>query len=146
MDAGGNLHVVWSAPAKVGNPISYTVSTDHGKSWRTPIPLNPGKVGLAPWVVGGKAGQAAVAWLGSNDPKAKASTIAPYWFSYAKIKLTKTGAIVSTGNTTKQPLFEGKQVVPEFEMIQMDRNGKLHLGMSIYLRAGKWAVYSQSER
>jgi hypothetical protein len=146
MDAGGNLHVVWSARAKVGNPISYTVSTDHGKTWRTPIPLNPGKVGLAPWIVGGKPGQAAVAWLGSNDPKAKSSVIAPYWFSYAKIKLTKTGAIVSTGNTTKEPLFEGKQTVPEFEMLQIDRNGKLHLGMSIFKAAGKWAVYSQNER
>jgi hypothetical protein len=146
MDAGGNLHVVWSAPAKVGNPISYTASTDHGKTWRPPIALNPGKVGLAPWIVGGKAGQAAVAWLGSDDPKAKASGIAPYWFSYAKIKLTRTGAIVSTGNTTKQPLFEGKQTVPEFEMIQLDKKGKLHLGMSIFSKPGKWAVYSQSER
>ena len=146
MDDGGNLHVVWSARAKVGNPISYTVSTDHGKTWRTPIPLNPGKVGLAPWVVGGKAGQAAIAWLGSDDPKASEKTVAPYWFSYAKITLTRTGAIVRTGNTTKEPLFEGKQIVPEFEMIQRDRDGKLHLGMSIYLRAGKWAVYSQSER
>ena len=146
LDAGGNLHVVWSAPAKVGNPISYTVSTDGGKSWRKPIELNPGKVGLAPWIVGGKAGQAAVAWLGSNDPKAKASTVAPYWFSWAKIKLTKTGAIVATGNTTKEPLFEGKQTVPEFEMVQLDRDGKLHLGMSIFKTSGKWAVYSQSER
>jgi hypothetical protein len=146
MDAGGNLHVVWSARAKVGNPISYTVSTDHGKTWRKPIPLNPGKVGLAPWVVGGTSGQAAVAWLGSDDPKATAGRIADYWFSYAKIKLTKTGALVATGNTTKEPLFEGKQTVPEFEMVRLDRNGKLHLGMSIYLAAGKWSVFSQNER
>jgi hypothetical protein len=146
MDAGGSLHVVWSAPAKVGNPISYTASTDHGLTWRAPIALNPGKVGLAPWIVGGKPGYAAVAWLGSPDPKATATTIAPYFFSWAKIRLTKRGAIVSTGNTTKEPLFEGKQTVPEFEMIQLDRSGKLHIGMSIYKSAGKWAVYTQHER
>jgi hypothetical protein len=146
MDAGGGLHVVWSAPAKIGNPISYTASTDHGLTWRPPIALNPGTVGLAPWVVGGKAGQAAVAWLGSPDPKAKAGTVADYYFSYAKIRLTPTGAIVQGGNTTKAPLFSGKQTVPEFEMVRLDARGKLHLGMSVYRTAGKWAVYSQSER
>jgi hypothetical protein len=146
MDAGGDLHVVWSAPAKVGNPVSYTASTDHGLTWRTPTSLNAGKVGLAPWIVGGKAGEAAVAWLGSDDPTAKASTVADYFFSWAKVRLTRSGTVVRTGNTTKQPLFTGKQVVPEFEMIRLDAKGKLHLGMSIYVAAGKWGVYAQSER
>jgi hypothetical protein len=31
-------------------------------------------------------------------------------------------------------------------MVRLDRNGKLHLGMSIYLAAGKWSVFSQNER
>jgi len=31
-------------------------------------------------------------------------------------------------------------------MLQLDRHGKLHLGMSVFLASGKWAVYSQSER
>jgi hypothetical protein len=146
MDAGGDLHVVWSAPAKVGNPVSYTASSDHGLTWRRPIALNPGKVGLAPWIAGGKAGEAAVAWLGSNDPKAKQTTVADYYFSWAKVRLTRNGAVVRTGNTTKEPVFTGKQVVPEFEMVRLDNKGRLHLGMSIYIAAGKWAVYSQSER
>jgi hypothetical protein len=150
MDAGGTLHVVWSAPAKVGNPISYTASTDGGKTWRTPIPLNPGRVGLAPWIVGGKAGEAAVAWLGSDDPKAKASTNADYWFSWARVKLPKSGQpVVRTGNTTEEPLFTGKQTVPEFEMLRLDSKGKMHLGMSVFKKTGKttgWAVYTQHER
>jgi hypothetical protein len=147
LDAGGTLHVVWSAPAKVGNPISYTASTDGGLTWRAPIELNPGKVGLAPWVVGGKAGEAAVAWLGSDDPKAKASTPADYFFSWARVRLPKKGApVVRTGNTTKEPIFSGKQTVPEFEMLRLDGKGKMHLGMSVFKKAGSWAVYTQSER
>jgi hypothetical protein len=145
MDAGGGLHVVWSAPAAVGNPVSYTASTDHGLTWRKPVALNPGKVGLAPWVVGGKAGQAAVVWLGSNNKAATETTVADYWFSWAKVRLTGNGLSVATGNTTKEPLFTGKQTVPEFEMVRLDGKGKLHLGMSIFKKAGTWAVYSQNE-
>ncbi|MCU1591006.1 MAG: BNR/Asp-box repeat protein [Frankiales bacterium] len=146
MDTGGGLHVVWSAPAAVGNPISYSASTDHGLTWSSPIALNPGKVGLAPWIVGGTPGQASVAWLGSPNPKATASTVADYYFSWAKVRLVAGRAVVATGDTTREPLFTGKQTVPEFEMVRRDRTGKLHLGMSVYKGAGKWAVYSQNER
>ena len=149
MDAGGDLHVVWSAPAASktgGNPVSYTASTDSGVTWRAPVDLNPGKVGLAPWVVGGRKGQAAVVWLGSPDPKATQTSISPYFFSWAKVRLAGSGVSVATGNTTRQPLFEGKQTNPEFEMVRMDRNGKLHLGMSVFRTAGTWSVYSRNER
>jgi hypothetical protein len=149
MDRGGDLHVVWSAPAGkpgAGNPISYTASTDHGLTWRAPIPLNPGKVGLAPWIVGGAKGQAAVAWLGSPDPKASETRVSPYFFSWAKVRLVGTGVSVATGDTTSTPLFTGKQTVPEFEMLRLDKSGKLHLGMSVFKKADTWAVYSQNER
>lgn len=148
MDTGGGLHVVWSAPATkpmVGNPVSYSASTDHGLTWRAPVALNPGKVGLAPWVVGGKKGQAAVVWLGTPDETATETTISPYFFSWAKVRLIGSRVSIATGNTTKEPLFEGKQTWPEFEMVRLDRNGKLHLGMSVFRTAGKWSVYSQNE-
>ncbi|HVE73878.1 MAG TPA: sialidase family protein [Mycobacteriales bacterium] len=146
MDAGGGLHVVWSAPAAVGNPISYTSSTDKGLTWRAPVELNPGKVGLAPWIVGGKKGEAAVAWLGSPNPKATAQTVADYYFSWAKVRHSGGRVSVTTGNTTKAPVFTGKQVVPEFEMLSLDAKGKMHLGMSVYRSPNRWAIYSQSER
>ncbi len=150
LDAGGVLHVVWSAPAATGNPISYTSSRDRGLSWAKPVALNPGKVGWAPWVVGGKkAGTASVVWLGSPDAKATQSTTSPWFFSWAKVTLRGSTPKVAWGNTTSQPMFEGKQVRPEFEMVRMDAKGKLHLGMSVYRKTGTktaWSVYYQSER
>jgi hypothetical protein len=150
MDAGGVLHVVWSAPAAKGNPISYTSSRDKGLTWAAPVALNPGKVGWAPWVVGGKkAGTAAVVWLGSPDPKATSKTTSPWYFSWAKVTLSGSTPKVTWGNTTTRPIFEGKQVEPEFEMVRSDTKGKLHLGMSVYRTVGKktdWSVYYQSER
>ncbi len=150
MDAGGGLHVVWSAPAASGNPVSYAASTDHGLTWTRPVALNPGHVGWAPWVVGGSAGHAAVAWLGSPDPKATSSTHSDWYFSWAKVTLPRHGAPrISTGNTTSDPLFTGAQTVPEFEMLRLDAKGKMHLGMSVFLRTGSntnWAVYAQNER
>jgi hypothetical protein len=151
LDAGGVQHVVWSAPGAKGNPVSYSFSRDHGLTWSRPVALNPGKVGWAPWVVGGKkAGTAAVVWLGSPDAKATSSTKSPWFFSWAKITDKGSAATWTTGNTTTTPLFEGKQVEPEFEMVSLDKAGKMHLGMSVYLQKTKtsagWAVYSQDER
>ncbi|MDP9101833.1 MAG: glycoside hydrolase [Actinomycetota bacterium] len=152
LDAGGDLHVVWCAPATrgKGTPVSYAASTDHGLSWSSPVSLNPGKVGWAPWVVGGAAGQAAVAWLGSNEAAATASTNSDWYFSWAKVSLHPHGRpTVRTGNTTSDPVWSGKQTVPEFEMLRLDAKGKMHLGMSVFRRdkgVTSWAVYSQNER
>jgi hypothetical protein len=153
MDARGGLHVVWSARGTggvTGNPVSYSSSLDHGLTWSKPVALNPGKTGWAPWVVGGKAlGSADVVWLGSRDAQASESTVSPWYFSVARISRVHGRSSWTWANTTPRPVFTGKQTRPEFEMVQRDSAGKLHLGMSVFVTKGKtsdWAVYSQAER
>jgi hypothetical protein len=150
-DAGGYLHVVWCAKAAKGTAVSYTYSKNGGKTWRTPVALNPGRTGWAPWVVGGKTkGSAAVVWLGSTDPLATQSTVSPWYFDWARVQIGSSGKpVVRTGATTKRPIWTGKQTYPEFEMVTLDTKGLMHIGMSVFQGAtptsGKWAVYSQTE-
>lgn len=151
-DVGGYLHVVWSAPvAGKGTRVSYTYSKDAGKTWRSPAVISGNRTGLAPWVVGGKkAGTAAVVWLGSPDSKATQSTQSPWFFDWARVTIGASGTpAVRSGATTKQPLWEGKQTNPEFEMVVLDSKGLMHIGMSIYQGAsptsGKWAIFTQTE-
>ena len=151
LDKGGYLHVVWSAPGKTGTPVYYTYSANGGKTWRVPVALNPGHVGWAPWIVGGHhRGEAAVVWLGSPDPKATQSTISPWYFDWARVTVTASGKpSVRTGSTTRQPIWEGKQTAPEFEMVALDAKGLMHIGMSIFQGAsaasGSWSVWNQVE-
>lgn len=137
MDAGGYLHVVWAAPRDADDPIMYTVSKNAGATWTTPRALNAGKSGYAPWIAGGKKGQARVAWLGSPQPKDAES----WYFYYAKIDGTRT----QVGTTTRKPIWTGNQTVPEFEMVRLDKKGRMHLGMSVFADNGRWAVYYQRE-
>lgn len=151
-DAGGYLHVVWSAPAgSKGTRVSYTYSKDGGKTWRSPSVISGERTGLAPWVVGGKTrGSAAVVWLGSPDGKATQSTESPWFFDWARISIGASGKpAVRSGSTTTKPLWEGRQTNPEFEMVTLDAKGLMHIGMSVYQgdnpRAGKWSVWVQAE-
>lgn len=138
LDAGGYLHVVWAMARAEDEPVFYTVSKDRGGSWAAPKALNAGKSGYAPWIVGGKKGQARVAWLGS--PQAKSAT--DWYFYYAKVDGSRT----TIGTTTRKPVWQGAQTVPEFEMVRLDKKGKMHLGMSVFTKANTWAVYYQRER
>ena len=151
-DAGGYLHVVWSAPvAGKGTRVSYTYSKDGGQTWRNPIVISGERTGLAPWVVGGKTrGTAAVVWLGSPDSKATQSTASPWFFDWARISIAASGKpAVRTGSTTTKPLWEGQQTNPEFEMVVLDSKGLMHIGMSVFQgdnpKAGKWSVWTQAE-
>lgn len=142
LDAGGYLHVVWSAPRDKDDPVFYTSSKDKGATWSAPRALNPGKSGYAPWVVGGKKGQARIVWLGSPQPKSPTN----WYFYYAKIDGSRT----TVGATTKKPMWVGSQTMPEFEMVRLDKKGRMHLGMSVFTKratgtAGTWAVYYQRE-
>lgn len=149
MDAGGVLHVVWSAPGESSNPIYYSFSRN-GQLWHEPVALNPGKVGWAPWVAGGAAGRAAIAWLGSPDPTATALTENPWFFGWAKVELVGDEPRITTGDTTTTPVFVGQQGKPEFNTVRLDRNGKMHLAMAVYQvqegGSSSWVVYSQTER
>lgn len=139
MDAGGYLHVAWAAPRTDDNPVFYTMSKDHGASWTKPRALMSGKNGQAPWVAGGKKGQAAIAWLGSPD--GQPDTDSGWYFYVARID----GSKVSVSTTTRKPLWEGDQTAPEFEMVRFDKYGRLHLGMSVFQSKNTWAVFYQRE-
>jgi hypothetical protein len=141
MDKGGYLHVAWSQPRDGDTTILYAMSKDGGKAWTKPRGLTSGRTGWAPWVAGGaKKGQAAIVWLGS--PQAKIDAETPWFFYYAKIDGSKT----VTGTTTTKPMYRGKQIEPEFEMVALDAKGKMHLGMSVYGPDNGWSVYYQREK
>ena len=149
LDGGGHLHVVWSRPAEEANPVYWTTSTDRGRSWSAPIPLVTGATGHAAWIVGGaRAGEAAVAWLGSPDAETSAESD---WYIYAsRIKPGRGGRTsISTGRTTREPLYTGSQIAPEFEMVNLDRQGRMQIGMAIYRQRESggtgWAIYHQRE-
>lgn len=139
MDAAGWLHVVWAAPREKDNPVFYTLSKDRGATWAAPKPLNGGRTGQAPWVAGGRAGEAAIVWLGTPD--AKATRESGWYFYWARVR---NGAVTS-GTTTRSPMWVGAQTVPEFEMVRLDRQGRMHIGMSVFVGANKWGVFYQRE-
>lgn len=139
MDAAGWLHVAWAAPRDGDNPVFYTMSKDKGVRWTAPKALNHGKTGQAPWVAGGRAGEAAIVWLGSPD--GKVGTDSDWYFYWARV----TNGRVATGTTTRSPMWTGRQEVPEFEMVRLDREGRMHIGMSVYTTGNRWAVYYQRE-
>ena len=138
MDAGGYLHVVWAAPRDEDSPVFYTASKDGGATWSAVKVLNSGKSGFAPWVVGAKKGQAVVAWLGSPVGK---PTDSPWYFYVSRIN----GSKHTTEATTRKPIWTGRQTVPEFEMVRLDKQGRIHLGMSVFASNNTWAVYYQRE-
>lgn len=149
MDEGGNLHAVFSSKRANDRPIYYTFSSDQGKTWRTPEPVTTGAAGYAPWIAGGKAGEAAIVWYGSPDPKMTETAAFPWYFYWARVTGSDTGTPTFTsGTTTDTPIFTGKQTMPEFEMVRLDKEGRMHIGMSAFKRvAGKdvWAIYYQRE-
>ncbi|MEA2476025.1 MAG: repeat-like domain, partial [Actinomycetota bacterium] len=152
MDGAGGLHVVFSsARGKKDHPIWYSYSTDKANHWTKPIPIMTGVAGYSPWVAGGaNGGEAAVAWYGSPDPKATDSTESDWYFYTARIS-HKAGKvrISAAGATTKTPIFHGKQYIPEFEMVRLDPQGNIHIGMSAYRTEDHktgWAIYYQRQK
>lgn len=150
MDAGGNLHAVFSSRRDADRPIWYTFSSDQGQTWREPEPLTTGGVGYGPWIAAGASGEAAVVWLGSPDPQATESTDSDWYFYWARVTGSDTGEpLVASGTTTTAPMFTGRQTMPEFEMVRLDDQGRMHIGMSVYRRddngRARWAIYYQRE-
>ncbi len=149
LDGGGQLHVVYSAPGQEANPVFWLKSTNRGKTWTNPVALISGTTGHAAWIVGGaRAGEAAVAWLGSPDAE---TDVESDWYIYAaRIKPGKGGRpAINAGRTTPKPLYTGNQIAPEFEMVSLDKRGRMQIGMAIYRErdAGGtgWAIYHQRE-
>ena len=151
MDAAGTLHVVYSS-RRIGEdrPIWYAASSDRALTWTAPVPLSPGTSGYSPWIAAGAEGEAVVAWLGSPDPEATETTTSDWYFNWARISGGGTAApTITRGLTTSAPMFTGKQVMPEFEMVRLDADGMAHLGMSVYYKPGtaaaRWSVWYQRE-
>lgn len=150
MDAGGNLHAVWaSRRTGVDRPIWYTFSGDKGATWRAPQPVTTGDTGYAPWVQGGAAGEASIVWYGTPDPDTTDATNGSWYFYWAKVSGSQTGTpTITSGTTTTEPMFVGKSPIPEFNMVRLDAEGKMHLGMSAYKKTGTktgWAIWYQRE-
>ncbi len=149
LDGGGGLHIVYAAPGEEANPVFWTMSGDRGRSWSTPRSLVSGATGQAPWVVGGaRRGEAAVVWLGTPD--AEADNESDWYFYASRIKPGRGGRpSVNTGRTTSAPLYTGDQIAPEFEMVTLDKQGRMHIGMAVYRQpeSGRtgWAIYHQRE-
>ena len=144
-DAGGLLHVVFASARTEDQPIWYTTSRD-GRTWTAVEPISGGTAGVSPWIDGGAAGEAVIAWLGSTDPKATGSTMSPWYFYAARVTGAGTTAQQVVWNrTTPKPLFTGRQTTPEFEMVRRGPDGRMHLGMSVFKAAGRWAAYYQAE-
>ena len=139
LDKGGFLHVVWAAPRDKDNPVFYTMSKDQGRTWAPYKPLNGGKNGQAPWVEGGRPGEAAIVWLGTPDGVADSES--DWYFYWARVRNGK----VTTGTTTRTPMWSGSQTKPEFEMVRLDKQGRMHIGMSVFVGRDKWAVFYQRE-
>lgn len=149
IDDGGNLHVVYSSRRASDRPIWWTTSSDGARTWRTPTPLTTGTSGYAPWVEATADGEAVVAWLGSPQADATESTTSPWYFYWARISGGDTATpTITSGRTTATPIFTGRQTMPEFNQVRVDRDGLLHLGMSAYRRVGqsdRWVIYYQRE-
>lgn len=153
MDGAGGLHVVFSSAGKKDHPIWYSYSTDKAEHWTKAVPILSGVAGYSPWVAGGaNGGEAAVAWYGSPDPKATDQTTSDWYFYTARVS-HKGGAVrfSAAGPTTNKPIFTGKQYIPEFEMVRLDDQGNIHIGMSAYRtdpvsHQVHWAVYYQRQK
>ncbi|MDQ3878641.1 MAG: glycoside hydrolase, partial [Actinomycetota bacterium] len=154
LDGAGGLHVVFSsARGNQDHPIWYSYSTDKAEHWTKPVPILTGVAGYSPWIAGGaNGGEAAVAWYGSPDPKTTDETESDWYFYTARVSHSG-GAVHFTdaGPTTSKPIFHGKQYIPEFEMVRLDSQGNIHIGMSAYWQNPvskqiHWAVYYQRQK
>jgi hypothetical protein len=130
IDAGGYLHVVWAEESTTGaNPVVYTTSKDRGATWSRPRPLNPGGTSTAPWVAGGRKGEARIVWLGGGR-----GAVGEKYFYYAKVDDGRTAAM---GPTTTRPVWRGSEPYPEFEMVRLDKRGRMHVAMAV-LHSDSW--------
>ncbi len=156
MDRKGDLHVVFSSLRNNDRPIWYSFSRSQAEKWTKPIPVTTGAAGFSPWVATDAAGNAAIAWYGSPDPKAYDVDEFDWYIYWARIlnPATPSQRIVS-GTTTKKPLFVGRSDIPEFEMLQLDDAGRMHIGASVFMEKSPpgtanpqtgWAIYYQRER
>jgi hypothetical protein len=132
-DGGGMLHVVFAQRTQDAHPIFHSLSKDGGQTWSEPAIVRGGVAGYSPWIAGGTAGKAAIQWYGSPDPKADLTDNETAWFTYwATVDASGDAPVYRSGTTTETPLFIGEQQeTPEFNMVRLDEEGRMHLGLSV---------------
>lgn len=147
LDDGGMLHVVFSSRTDEDRPIWYAVSSDGALTWSDPIKLRAGEAAFSPWVDAGAHGEAVVQWYGSPNPAAAVDTEEEWYVYWARISGAETGTpAITSGTTTETPLFVGVQgQTPEFNMVRLGPDGKMHIGASAMRATGagsaSWAAY-----
>lgn len=145
------LHVVYSSSRGADRPVWYATSDDDAKTWTEPVPLTDNTAGVAPWIVTDADGDALIHWLGSTDALATTSTESPWYFYWARVSEDDAGTrTIASGTTTHDPLFVGRQTMPEFNQLRVDADGMVHIGASIFRKresgGNGWAIYYQRER
>jgi LPXTG-motif cell wall-anchored protein len=120
VDAKGNLYIVWDetgrgvAKRKAG--VWYSYSTDRGKTWATPIRVDPGPgTDIWPWIAVGDPGRVAIAWFGAERelPRQDSETTGDYgWHVFAAQTVTGLGCggfppRFLAAQATKEPFHKG---------------------------------------
>jgi hypothetical protein len=140
--------VVFASRTQTDRPIWYSFSKD-GETWTAATPLMRGASGFSPWVAGGDPGEAAIAWYGSPTPMSSLGESVDWYFYRARVSGADTTApVISAGTTTEAPIFQGTSAIPEFEMVRLDAQGRMHIGMSAFRKKGGsagWSIYYQRE-
>ncbi|MDQ3645696.1 MAG: glycoside hydrolase [Actinomycetota bacterium] len=150
MDRAGYLHVVFASNTDTDVPIWYTVSKNQAKTWSKARPLTRGDAGYSPWIAAAGKGEAAIAWYGSPDPEADTQKEVDWYFYWARVAKGHTSKPrITSGTTTAAPIYTGRSDIPEFEMLRLDDDGRMHLGMSAFRvepnNTRNWAIYYQSQ-
>lgn len=106
VDRAGNVYSVFSD----NHNVSYSFSTDHGKTWSAPVVVNtaPSNTSVMPWSVAGDAGKLDIVWYGTsyydgvNAPDSYPSSAA--WYVYFSQNLNATTAGSSFTQVAASPI------------------------------------------
>jgi hypothetical protein len=120
-DQAGNVYMAWVDT--FDNNVYYSSSTDGGESWRTPpVQVSGGDShsNVMPWIQGGRAGTAVVAWYGNTSNvdsdfmpswyvNRQSATLFK-WYGYASVITNATGSSPSFAQQrfTDQPMHYGQ--------------------------------------
>jgi len=156
VDGAGNLLAMWIAGGNGGdNQVYYSVSTDEGLKWTTPVQVSapPSNSNTFPVAVGGAPGEFVLAWLGQestldsdvmpswfNDPK---GAVQYPWYGYvATIKHADTlshsigmqrftakpmhyGQVCNSGTTCA--VSSGDRTMADYFDVNLDKSGRIRI-------------------
>lgn len=153
MDGAGVLHVVFAQSTGTAHPVFHSWSADKGATWSEPQVVRDGVSGYSPWVAGYATGGAAMQWFGSPDPKTDFDDNKTQWYTYwaQATPVSGGGYNHTSGTTTLAPLYTGKMgETPEFNMVRLDADGRMQLGLSIPVydkscKCSPWSAFYQAE-